>query len=43
MLSTRQQWPIGYFILTLLGVCLIQPVFFVPQSEICPPVISRRS
>ena len=33
MLSTRQKWSIGYFILTLLGIFLIQSVFFAPQSE----------
>jgi cell division protease FtsH len=33
MLSTRQKWSIGYFILTVLGLFLIQAVFFAPQSE----------
>ena len=33
MLSTQQKFSIGYFILTLLGLLLIQTVFFAPQSE----------
>ena len=33
MLSTQQKFSIGYFLLTLLGLLLIQSVFFAPQSE----------
>ena len=33
MLSTQQKFSIGYFILTFLGLLLIQTVFFAPQSE----------
>ncbi len=33
MLSTQQKFSIGYFILALLGLVLIQTVFFAPQSE----------
>jgi cell division protease FtsH len=33
MLSTRQKFSIGYFLLTVLGLVLIQTVFFAPQSE----------
>jgi len=33
MLSPQQKFSIGYFLLTLLGLLLIQSVFFAPQSE----------
>ena len=33
MLSTQQKFSIGYFLLTLLGLLLIQTVFSAPQSE----------
>ena len=33
MLSTKQKFSIGYLSLTLLGLVLIQTVFFAPQSE----------
>ena len=33
MLSTQQKFSIGYVLLTLLGLLLIQSVFFAPQSE----------
>ena len=33
MLSTQQKFSIGYFIIMLLGLVLIQTVFFAPQSE----------
>src|SRR4029434_653633 len=33
MLSPQQKFSIGYFLLTLLGLVLIQSVFFAPQSE----------
>ncbi|HEY5868026.1 MAG TPA: ATP-dependent zinc metalloprotease FtsH [Candidatus Tectomicrobia bacterium] len=33
MLSPQQKFSIGYFLLTLLGLLLLQSVFFVPQSE----------
>ena len=33
MLSTQQKFSIGYFILALLGLVLIQTLFFAPQSE----------
>jgi cell division protease FtsH len=33
MLSPQQKFSIGYFLLTLLGLFLIQSVFFAPQSE----------
>ena len=33
MLSTQQKFSIGYLILTLLGLVLLQTVFFAPQSE----------
>ena len=33
MLSTQQKFSIGYFILALLGLVLIQTLFFAPQSQ----------
>src|SRR5205823_10668185 len=33
MLSTQQKFSVGYLILALLGLVLIQTVFFTPQSE----------
>jgi cell division protease FtsH len=33
MLSTQRKLSIGYFLLTILGLVLIQTVFFAPQSE----------
>ena len=33
MLSRQQKFSIGYFILTILGLLLIQTVLFAPQSE----------
>ena len=33
MLSPQQKFSVGYFLLTLLGLLLIQSVFFAPQSE----------
>jgi len=33
MLSPQQKFSIGYFFLTLLGLLLLQSVFFAPQNE----------
>ena len=33
MLSTQRKFSIGYFILTVLGLLLMQGVFFAPQRE----------
>jgi cell division protease FtsH len=33
MLSRQHKFSIGYFILTVLGLVLLQTVFFAPQSE----------